>query len=81
MVIAEAIGILPVFRKELSEELCDILDYWMNHSQDQKHGGFIGSLDNKNSIDFAGTKRSGAQQPDTLDIFGCLPLDEKAGIS
>ena len=51
MVIAEAVGILPVFRKELSEELSDILDYWMKHTQDQKHGGFIGSLDNENNID------------------------------
>ena len=51
MVTAEALGILPVFRKELSEELTGILDYWMKHTQDQKQGGFIGSLDNENNID------------------------------
>ena len=56
MVIAEAVGVLPVMRKELSEELTAILDFWMKNTQDQKQGGFIGSLDNDNRIDHMAPK-------------------------
>ena len=42
---------LSAFRSELSEELQSILAYWMNHTQDELHGGFIGRIDHDNKID------------------------------
>ena len=56
MVTAKAVGVLPVFRKELSEELTGILDYWIRYTQDPKYGGFIGSLDNENNVDWLAPK-------------------------
>ncbi len=51
MLTAELVAILPVFRKELSNELSEILDYWIKYTPDHKSGGFIGSLDNENNVD------------------------------
>src|SRR5678816_1986540 len=51
MKVTAELAILPVFRKELSDELSEILDYWIKHIPDYKSGGFIGSLDNDNNVD------------------------------
>jgi mannobiose 2-epimerase len=51
MMTAELVGVLPVLRKELSDELSEILNYWITHTPDHKGGGFIGSLDNENNVD------------------------------
>ena len=56
MLAADAVQILPVYRKELSEELSSILHYWMKHALDEKQGGFIGRLDNDNNADPAASK-------------------------
>jgi cellobiose epimerase len=51
MLLEETVQILPAYRYALSKELASILDYWMKHTIDYKQGGFIGSLDNHNTID------------------------------
>jgi mannobiose 2-epimerase len=56
MLAADAVQILPVYRKELFEELSSILHYWMKHTLDEKQGGFIGRLDNDNNVDTAASK-------------------------
>lgn len=38
-------------RQDLQEELTAILDYWQTHTIDEKHGGFLGKLDNDNTPD------------------------------
>ena len=44
-------GKLSAYRSELSEELQSILDYWMKHTLDESHGGFVGRIDHDNKID------------------------------
>lgn len=39
---------LQIFQQELKDELHKILQYWMQHTIDRKHGGFYGSVDNNN---------------------------------
>ncbi|MBL7743369.1 MAG: AGE family epimerase/isomerase [Chitinophagaceae bacterium] len=56
MLTAEAVQILPVYRDELNAELESILNYWMKYTLDKKKGGFIGSLDNANTVDEAAPK-------------------------
>jgi len=56
MVTAELATTLPVFRKELADELSEILDYWIKHTPDHKSGGFVGSVDNENNVDFLAPK-------------------------
>jgi mannobiose 2-epimerase len=51
MIVAERIQILPRYRTEVADELSSILDYWMNHTIDEKQGGFFGSVDNNNIAD------------------------------
>ncbi|MRG43799.1 N-acyl-D-glucosamine 2-epimerase [Chitinophaga sp. SYP-B3965] len=38
-------------RQDLQEELTAILDYWQTHTIDERHGGFLGKLDNDNTPD------------------------------
>lgn len=40
---------LSVFKKELQQELSAILKYWMQHTIDEKQGGFYGRIDNNNT--------------------------------
>ena len=44
----------------------------------EKNGGFMGSLDNKITLIHC-SQRSCVEQPDSLDIFCCLPVAEKTG--
>lgn len=37
-------------QKELHEELVNILNYWEKFTLDEKHGGFIGSIQNDNTV-------------------------------
>jgi mannobiose 2-epimerase len=39
---------LKKYRKELTQELGDILNYWMQYSPDSVNGGFYGSIDHDN---------------------------------
>ena len=41
---------INTYKKELSDELDDILNYWINNMQDTKHGGFYGKIDNSNHV-------------------------------
>ncbi len=41
---------LTTYKKELEEELKNILDYWMNNTIDHQYGGFMGKIDDKNII-------------------------------
>jgi mannobiose 2-epimerase len=38
------------YKKELENELGNILDYWIDHSQDTAEGGFYGKIDNENHV-------------------------------
>jgi mannobiose 2-epimerase len=38
------------YKKELSAELGNILDYWINNTQDIAEGGFYGKIDNNNHV-------------------------------
>ncbi|HTQ64423.1 MAG TPA: AGE family epimerase/isomerase [Puia sp.] len=42
---------LKKYRKELTQELSNILNYWMQYSPDSVNGGFYGSIDNNNHPD------------------------------
>src|ERR1700761_6547309 len=41
---------LNFYKKELTTELADILDYWINNTQDIAEGGFYGKIDNENHV-------------------------------
>ena len=38
------------YKNELSDELINILDYWINNTQDVAEGGFYGKIDNNNHV-------------------------------
>ena len=38
------------FKQEITAELTNILQYWMSHTVDESNGGFIGRIDNDNTI-------------------------------
>jgi cellobiose epimerase len=38
------------YKKELSTELGNIMDYWINNTQDIEEGGFYGKIDNDNHV-------------------------------
>jgi mannobiose 2-epimerase len=38
-------------KKELQQELTNILQYWMQHTVDEQYGGFYGKIDNDNNAD------------------------------
>jgi mannobiose 2-epimerase len=42
--------VLEQYRKELRQELEDILAYWMKFTIDNEHGGFVGKIDHDNKI-------------------------------
>jgi len=39
---------LGLFRREMEEELANILGYWMRYAPDETHGGFVGKIDDQN---------------------------------
>jgi mannobiose 2-epimerase len=41
---------LVTFSSELTEELKNILNYWLNHTVDEVNGGFWGKIDNGNQV-------------------------------
>jgi len=41
---------LKIFSNELSDELSNILSYWINNTVDKVQGGFLGRIDNENNI-------------------------------
>lgn len=44
------IELLTTYRKEMEEELFNILSFWMEHTQDAVYGGFYGKVDNDNLV-------------------------------
>ena len=50
--------ILSRLKDELSTELADILNYWINHTIDKQYGGFVGKMDNYNEVDYKAPKGS-----------------------
>lgn len=46
------------YRKEIQDELHNILSYWVNYAVDGVHGGFFGSVDNDNNPDATAPKGS-----------------------
>jgi mannobiose 2-epimerase len=49
---------LDTYRKELTDELNNILNYWMANTVDEQHGGFYGKIDNDNKVIPASPKGS-----------------------
>ena len=41
---------LDNYKKELENELVNILNYWINNTQDIVEGGFYGKIDNYNNV-------------------------------
>jgi mannobiose 2-epimerase len=41
---------VPTFKKEIRSELDNILQYWMDYTIDETHGGFIGKIDHDNGL-------------------------------
>ena len=41
---------LDTYKSELNAELGNILDYWINHTQDTIDCGFYGKIDNDNHV-------------------------------
>ncbi|HEY6954117.1 MAG TPA: AGE family epimerase/isomerase, partial [Flavisolibacter sp.] len=42
--------VLSKYRRELQQELEDILAYWMKFTIDSKNGGFVGKIDHDNKV-------------------------------
>ncbi len=42
---------LILLKKELQQELANILQYWMQHTVDEQYGGFHGKINNNNIVD------------------------------
>ena len=49
---------LDIYKKELTNELGNILNYWMANTVDEQHGGFYGKIDNYNNVVPASPKGS-----------------------
>lgn len=49
-------AILTKYKKELDDELSDILIYWIQHTLDRKKGGFYGAVDFNNKPDKKASK-------------------------
>lgn len=49
---------LQLFRREIEQEFCSILSYWINQSVDEQYGGFYGSIDHHNIVDILAPKGS-----------------------
>ncbi|MGX5688767.1 AGE family epimerase/isomerase [Arcticibacter tournemirensis] len=49
---------LESYKNELEAELGEILSYWMDHTVDEKNGGFVGKIDNDNQADYSAPKGS-----------------------
>ena len=49
---------LKKYRKEMQDELHNILAYWVNYTVDSDHGGFFGRVDNDNNPDATAPKGS-----------------------
>ncbi len=47
---------LNIIKEELKKQLEDIIQYWMQYSQDELHGGFWGSINNQNQPVFGAPK-------------------------
>ncbi|MCQ6960225.1 AGE family epimerase/isomerase [Mucilaginibacter aquariorum] len=49
---------LDIYKKELADELGNILNYWMANTVDEQDGGFYGKIDNDNTVIPASPKGS-----------------------
>src|SRR5436309_248097 len=49
---------LDTYREELEAELELILSYWMQHTCDEEHGGFVGKISHDNRADASAPKGS-----------------------
>jgi cellobiose epimerase len=49
---------INTYKKDLSAELGNIMDYWINNTQDIVEGGFYGKIDNDNQVIPASPKGS-----------------------
>ncbi|WP_207428946.1 AGE family epimerase/isomerase [Pedobacter sp. SYSU D00535] len=47
---------LRAYKKEVKQELDNILDYWLQYAPDNINGGFIGKIDNDNVGDYTAPK-------------------------
>jgi len=50
--------ILAQYREEVTRELHQILSFWINHTIDANHGGFVGRIDHQNHVDALAPKGS-----------------------
>lgn len=50
--------VLETYRKEMGQELENILAYWIKHTIDLRNGGFYGKIDNYNNVDEKAPKGS-----------------------
>lgn len=41
---------LKIYKEEMRQELENILAYWMQHTIDERHGGFYGKIDHNNTV-------------------------------
>jgi mannobiose 2-epimerase len=49
---------LTQYKNELTGELYNILQYWIDHAIDEEYGGFYGKIDNENNVDNKAAKGS-----------------------
>ena len=49
---------LEKYKIEVQQELRNILSYWVKYTVDERHGGFVGKVDNDNNIDDTAPKGS-----------------------
>ncbi|MGV3541298.1 MAG: AGE family epimerase/isomerase [Rufibacter sp.] len=49
---------LSVYQQEMETELENILAFWLHHTQDQKHGGFVGQINHTGAVQAGAAKGS-----------------------
>ena len=61
-------------KQEMEEELVsNILPFWINRMTDEVNGGFYGRITGREEVK--------PERPHLVDLLGCIPLAEEAGVS
>ncbi|XHR95771.1 hypothetical protein ACFJIV_03435 [Mucilaginibacter sp. UC70_90] len=63
---------LALFSTELTGELKNILNYWLNHTVDDVNGGFWGKINNDNQVTPGAPQRFGLKRAHPVEFLRCL---------
>lgn len=69
-------------KQEMEEELVsNILPFWINRMTDEVNGGFYGRITGREEVKPEAEKGANPERPHLVDLLGCIPLAEEAGVS